>query len=112
MSEQKFKVGDLVRVRHFDEIDTDDIGDISYDDHNRTCYEIYDTSIDMHADSEAPYVIATAGTYLNAYVYRLGLSPDGPKDAYWWAQGMLYPYIEEELSDPDPEDLFAFLSSE
>ena len=114
MNKQKFNVGDQVRVRHFDEIDTEDIGIIMYDAQNGYCYGLSDTTIDMHASSsEAPYVIKTVGTYMDSYVYRIGVSLDGPNDAYWWAQGMLcqFQFTEEELSDPDPEDLFAFLSS-
>lgn len=114
----KFKEGDIVAVRPFDEIDLDDIGDLQYvnkEGGSQFCYGIGIGHINKRSQDGYAYRIASQGDYYRGtYVYRLEyIAQPGTYVSYTWAQGMLRG-IEDDLDDeeidpPDSESLFGFL---
>ncbi len=110
MNEQKFMPGDMVKIRRFDEIDTEDIGGHRFD--AGMCFGIEKRYINTLAGR-----VFTIGRFLlnvqsdaSSYDYTL-VDEDGDEIRYWWAQGMIdFASPQEELPEPDEEGLFAFLS--
>lgn len=112
MTEQKFFIGDRVRVRPYDKIDTLDIGNSSCDSYY--CYGIPKRHIDRASDKSDGFVIRNGrfNEDKGMFIYDL-VDLAGKLQAYYWAQGMLCPYEEEtELPEPDPSGLFSFIMSE
>lgn len=109
---QKFQIGDMVTVRPFDEIDTDDIGTLRRD--SNECYAIESRYINaMSADG--PFVIKSVHEDWGTFIYKLSDPSSGKEKKYFWAQGMLQFAEGYEGNDPidpgSPEDLFDFLSA-
>ena len=111
MTEQKFHVGDEVRVRPFSEIDTSDLGTISIK--RKSCYSIDREHIDSMSGM-GTFFIRNVNTSFDTFIYTMEkmLSNGNTKTVgYYWAQGMLdFAYPKEELPVPDEDGLFAFLS--
>lgn len=110
MTEQKFFPGDMVRIRCFEEIDVDDIGRLGYEDNQ--CYEIGRNYINRMATEGRWYYIKSHDIDCGSHTYKLSEEISGDSIAYYWAQGMLAPYDEneeKELPYADPEDLYRFL---
>lgn len=114
-TDQKFNVGDIVRVRSFDEIDTDDIGTFSYRKPPKyplgSCFGIGEDTINKRS-IEGDFIIYNHVYNPNAEAHTYELrKPDGSLVAYYWAQGMLdFPADESVKFDPpDPESLIGFL---
>ena len=105
----KFSIGDKVFVRHFDEIDRSDIGQIKFDEENRKCYNIAAITINMYASNDVvPYTVCIVEQDFGTFIYRIK-NANG-RDAYWWAQGMLRSaYGDEELPEADSDGLFDLL---
>lgn len=114
-TDQKFNVGDIVRVRSFDEIDTDDIGSFSYHKPPKypigSCLGIQEDIINDRS-AEGDFIIHSHHYNPNrgAHVYELR-KPGGGVIPCYWAQGMLdFPVDESVKFDPpDPESLIGFL---
>ena len=68
MPEQKFHVGDIVRIRPFDEIDDGDIGDLKRT--STECYAIHRSNIDGFSKS-GPCVVKSGREIHGTYIYRL-----------------------------------------
>lgn len=114
MTEQKFYVGDRVRIRPFCQIDQSDIGNASYTD--GYCYGIPRRSIDKWSDKPEGFIVRYVRwtNEKSMFVYELTDPVTGDLAAYCWGQGMLYPYDEYEetdLPDRDPDEMFGFLFS-
>ena len=112
MSEQKFHVGDEVRVRPFSEIDTSDLGTISIK--RKSCYSIDSEHIDSMSE-RGTFFIRAVNTSFETFIYTMEeILPNGNTKMvrFYWAQGMLdFAYPQEELPEPDEDGLFAFLST-
>ena len=109
MNKQKFQVGDRVRVRRFDEIDADDIGNICYGE--LTCYAISRDVVDQKAELGGSFTITRVSTYDDAWVYRIWCDRNDRDCLLWWAQGMLdfANTFNDALPEPDHTGLFSFL---
>lgn len=116
--EAKFKEGDIVAVRPFDEIDLDDIGNLQYENRgigSQFCYGIGRNHIDKRSQDGYAYRIASPGDdYRGTYVYRLEyIAQPDTYVSYTWAQGMLRGIEDglgdEEIEPPDSESLIGFL---
>ena len=104
MAEQKFQIGEEVRIRPFAKIDEHDIGRL-----RKTSNECFDISKDyINARTDRIFSIEKCGTSFETYVYLLR-DESGRLVSYWWAQGMLDFASDEEISEPDKEGLFTFL---
>lgn len=112
MNEQRFFVGERVRVRRYGEIDALDIGTANYDDFY--CYGIPKRRVDLMSGEPDGYIIRSGrwNEDRGMFIYELSNPHTGITEAYYWAQGMLCPYDEEcaELPEPDPEDLSLFFA--
>ena len=115
MTERKYYENDPVRILPFSEIDRSDIGIARYEPADAPggglCFGIRKRGIDEYSIG-GPYKI-TYAFYSNEYrmwTYRME-DKDGTPVRWYWAQGMLRPYEEEELKEPEPDDLFGFLFS-
>lgn len=113
--EPKFSKGDVVAIRPFNEIDSDDIGRVGISENS--CFSIPCEHINRQsASGEKPYVVTRIDCEYSTYIYRLRLlDSDEERDpiTYWWAQGMLRPYVEQtELPDADDTEFFGFLYGE
>jgi len=113
MNEQKYCVGEFVRIRPFYEIDVNDIGNgtYGYDTFRRECLNLPEQTINDYSCDYAVLIVRDckySGT-IEGYIYHLQ-TPEGDPIPYAWSQGMLAPFDEDELMDPDEEGLFAFLS--
>lgn len=114
MTEQKYYIGDAVRIRPFREIDVKDIGVVSYHGEgyrSHDCYGISESHIDAMSEDPRPLYIVRAerGNGNNTYIYDLSADMStGSRIAFHWAQGMIEPFCEEPIILPD-EDLFAVI---
>ena len=106
MNAQKFFIGDKVRIRPFDEIDTSDIGECGISDEG--CFAIGRFHINEES-AEGPYVITEFREDYETYIYRMRREDGINNITFWWAQGMLYPDEQEELPDADECGLFGYL---
>lgn len=104
---QRFKIGDVVGIRRFDEIDEVENGDIPKTEHG--CYSLNDFYINEQSALGLTFVINEVKQKHSTYIYYLR-TITGQPSPYWWTQGMLYGYdIEEEVESPDSDNLFGFL---
>lgn len=104
MNEQKFQIGEEVRIRPFDKIDKHDIGQL-----RKTPNECFDIDKDyINARTDRIFSIDKCEKSFGTYVYLLR-DESGRLVSYWWAQGMLDFASAEEISEPDKEGLFTFL---
>ena len=113
MTEQKYSVGEKVRILPFEEIDLFDIGTASHDEYY--CYGIERKRIDKMSNTQDGFIVRKVIWFADREMYRYELteSSTGNLAPFFWAQGMLGPYEEEtEFPEPDPDDLFRFFASE
>lgn len=104
---QRFKIGDVVGVRRFDEIDKVENGDIPKTEHD--CFSLNDLYINGQSALGLSFLIDHVEQNYSTYLYHLTTITGQPR-SYWWTQGMLYGYdIEEEVESPDSDNLFGFL---
>jgi len=111
---QKYYIGDYVRVRRFNEIDTSDIGNgpMSYSPEKRECLNLSESTINEYSEATVPFEITRCdyNNYIGAYLYHLRAYGCGHDNFFVWSQGMLAPYQEEDLPGADTDSLFSFLS--
>lgn len=110
MTEQRFFKGDMVRIRPFDEIDASDIGTVGLT--SNICFSITKHHINEKSKDYPYLLVVRHSRECDTHIYTLkDPESDSKEICYWWAQGMLYPYEEESLSEEDADvpGLFGFL---
>lgn len=111
MSDRKFYDGDIVAVRPFDEIDFDDIGDLSHDE--KYCFGIVRSHIEEMSRKGYVFRIDADSMYYdeNGYTYDI-VDMYGSIQSYRWAQGMLYGLTDqfsEPVEEPGGDSIMDFL---